>query len=135
MAAVRAHATNTVKLTFSGPAKDDLLQVIQLNGTEIPDLYLEPEIVMTLTRGGTAKDTAQEGRKEIRTLLKFGEIPAQVWEAIISVEDQHFQDHKGLDPRGIARAQVFVHYVKELFEFERAFCRQYRYEFFSHQIR
>lgn len=108
MVAARAHAPMQVRLVFSGPAKDDLLQAIELDSTEIPDLYLEPEIVMTLTRGGTSKDATQvgrpEGRKEIRTILKFDDIPAKVWEAIISVEDQHFQDHKGLDPRGIARA-------------------------------
>lgn len=97
-----AHRPNQVVLSFSGPKKDDLLQAIQLNGTEVPDIYLEPEIVMTLTRGGTS--AGKDSRKEIRTILKFNDIPALVWKAIMSVEDQHFRDHKGLDPRGIARA-------------------------------
>src|SRR6185312_5770167 len=29
---------------------------------------------------------------------------ASLWKAIIAIEDQHFLDHKGLDPRGLARA-------------------------------
>jgi penicillin-binding protein 1B len=83
-----------VQLTFDGNAADSLLQNVRLNGREIPDLYLEPELVATLSRGP----------KEIREWVKFEDIPSPIWKAIIAVEDQHFLDHKGLDPRGIARA-------------------------------
>jgi penicillin-binding protein 1B len=87
----------SVDLTFEGPGKNALLKSIQMGGREIPDVYLEPELVATLSRSGDA-------RREIRTYLKFDEIPAPIWKAIIAVEDQHFLEHKGLDPRGMARA-------------------------------
>lgn len=84
-------------LTFAGDTGDAALTAIELNGTEIPEIYLEPEIVATLSRSGAAP-------KQIRQALSFKDIPAQVWQAIIAIEDQHFLEHSGLDPRGIARA-------------------------------
>lgn len=88
---------SSATLQFDGHGSSSVLQAMELAGQEIPDLYLEPELVTTLSRSGNEK-------KEIRTFLKFEEIPALVWKAIIAIEDQHFLDHKGLDPRGIARA-------------------------------
>jgi penicillin-binding protein 1B len=89
-----------VTLSFSGASADDLLQSIRLGNQEVQDIYLEPELVTTLTRSGKI----QEGKKEIRTLLKFDEVPALMWKAIIATEDNHFLEHSGLDPRGLARA-------------------------------
>jgi 1A family penicillin-binding protein len=89
-----------VTLSFSGTGGDDLLQSVHLGGKEVQDLYLEPELVTTLTRSGKLQD----GKKEIRTLLKFDEVPALMWKAIIATEDNHFLEHSGLDPRGLARA-------------------------------
>lgn len=87
-----------VVLHFSAADRDSPLQSIELRGSEIPELFLEPELVATLSRSGTT------AKREIRALIKFNEIPAQVWQSIIAIEDQHFLDHSGLDPRGIARA-------------------------------
>ncbi|MEK6704851.1 MAG: PBP1A family penicillin-binding protein, partial [Bdellovibrionota bacterium] len=87
----------TMWLRFDGPGGDNLLQSIELNGSEVPDIYLEPELVATLTRSSSDK-------QEIRELVKFKGIPAFTWKAIIAIEDQHFLDHRGLDPRGMARA-------------------------------
>jgi penicillin-binding protein 1B len=86
-----------ITLHFDQTGPQALLQAIELNGQEIPDLYLEPELIATLSQNG-------ESRKEIRTYLNFEEVPASLWKAIIAIEDQHFLEHKGLDPRGIARA-------------------------------
>jgi len=92
-----------VVLHFDAEDSKALLHSIEINGREIPDLYLEPEPVATLTKsGGTS-----EAKREIRSYLKFEEIPAPVWQAIIAIEDQHFLEHKGFDPKGLARA-VFV---------------------------
>ncbi len=79
------------------PASTHLVSGIRIGQIPVNDFYLEPELVATLTRGGTDK-------KEIRTYLPFDQIPATLWKAIIAIEDQHFLDHNGLDPRGIARA-------------------------------
>ncbi len=89
----------TISLHFEDASKDALLQSIELEGKEIPDLYLEPEFVATLSQGGLT-----EGKKHIRSYVKFEDFPPLVWRAIIAVEDQHFMEHAGLDPRGLARA-------------------------------
>jgi penicillin-binding protein 1B len=91
-----------VVLSFSGNGADDLLQSVHLAGKEVQDIYLEPELVTTLTRSGKLQD----GKKEIRTLLKFQEVPALMWKAIIATEDNHFLEHSGLDPRGLGRAML-----------------------------
>jgi penicillin-binding protein 2A len=41
---------------------------------------------------------------ENRKYLSFNEIPDQLKDAFIAVEDQRFYDHQGIDPRSIARA-------------------------------
>ena len=93
-------AEKSVTLHFDGHDRKSLLQSLQLAGKEVGEIYLEPEIVATLTRsGGTA-----DGKRQIRDYLEFGQIPSEVWKAIIAIEDQHFLDHRGLDPRGLARA-------------------------------
>jgi penicillin-binding protein 1B len=83
-----------VTLMFSGDSDSELLQSIQLGGKEVQDIYLEPELVTSLA----------STRKEIRASLSFENIPSPVWKAIIAIEDQHFLEHRGLDPRGFARA-------------------------------
>ena len=98
------HATLTagekeVTLLFDGSEKNALLSSIQVAGQEVPELYLEPELIATLSRtGGDAPN------KEIREYLKFSEIPAPIWKAFIAVEDPRFLEHGGFDPRGLARA-------------------------------
>jgi 1A family penicillin-binding protein len=86
-----------VLLRFDGNDKDAVLQTIYIGDSEISDLYLEPELITTLSRGS-------ERGNEIRALVQFNDIPSLVWKAIIAVEDQHFLEHAGLDPRGLARA-------------------------------
>ncbi|MEO5968314.1 MAG: PBP1A family penicillin-binding protein [Bdellovibrionia bacterium] len=86
-----------ITLQFESKGHTSPLQSIEIASHQLTDIYLEPEQIATLSRGGEVK-------KEIRSSLKFSEIPAPVWKAIIAVEDQHFLEHKGLDPRGIARA-------------------------------
>jgi hypothetical protein len=86
-----------VALRFERQNNKPLLHTLEVNSKPVPDLYLEPELIATLSRSGDVK-------KEIRSSLKFSEIPAGIWQAIIAIEDQHFLEHKGLSPRGIARA-------------------------------
>jgi penicillin-binding protein 1B len=46
------------------------------------------------------------GNNEDRVLVKLDEVPGQVVNALIAVEDHRFYSHHGIDPRGIARAIV-----------------------------
>jgi penicillin-binding protein 1B len=84
-----AAANRPVTLRFDGEGKDALLQSIHAGENEVP------ELIATLSSAGASS---------IRALTPFRDIPAPVWQAIIAAEDQHFLEHKGLDPRGIARA-------------------------------
>ncbi len=90
----------TVTLVFDGTASESALLGVSLGEHEVPEIFLEPELVATLHHGATGED----GSRQIRELVQFKDIPAPVWQAIIAVEDQHFLSHRGLDPRGIARA-------------------------------
>jgi len=46
------------------------------------------------------------GENEDRVLVRLDEVPQQVVDALIAVEDRRFYSHHGIDPRGIARALV-----------------------------
>lgn len=102
----------TVRLVFSAlpesaslPPKDPPLRQILLvtdaeggNATEIPEIFLEPELVARLGRADAGNNT------KISETFRFEDFPAPIWKAIIAIEDQHFLDHNGLDPRGLLRA-------------------------------
>ena len=84
-----------VTLTFEDE-KDpkSSLQTIQIGDQEVRELYLEPEMISALSSGA----------REVREVVPFENIPSELWKAIISIEDQHFMEHTGFDPRGLARA-------------------------------
>ena len=44
------------------------------------------------------------GKYEDRVLVRLKDVPKQVVDALIAVEDNRFYSHHGIDPRGIARA-------------------------------
>ena len=94
----QAVSEQEITLQFDGSQDQSLLQAIVVEGKEIPDLYLEPEIIATLSQSGSA------AAKAIRSYVKFSEIPSLVWRAIIAIEDQHFMEHRGIDPKALARA-------------------------------
>ena len=45
---------------------------------------------------------------EWRFPVRLGEIPVDVREFTLNVEDERFYEHNGIDPRGIARATVYM---------------------------
>ncbi len=89
-----AAQSKPIRLHFDGIRDNAALISIQLEEKEISELFLEPELVATFSRGS----------REIRTLVPFQDIPTDIWKAIIAIEDQHFLEHSGFDFRGIARA-------------------------------
>ncbi len=48
------------------------------------------------------------GNNEDRVLVRLSEVPQRVVDALIAVEDVRFHSHRGVDPRGIARALVMT---------------------------
>ncbi len=92
-----------ITLKFETPAAIAPLQTIEISGHATPDLYLEPELVATLSRPAQSGEQKAD-QNEVREIIKFDEVPNQVKTAIIAIEDQHFLEHKGFDPRGILRA-------------------------------
>lgn len=97
-----ARQTPHVELIFQSELPDAPLQEVRIEGASVDSLHLEPELIATLSKTGT--DGVSVRDLEIREVLPFDQIPALVWKAIIAVEDQHFLEHRGLDPRGLARA-------------------------------
>lgn len=71
-----------------------LLQERGGNDTDLPLLRIEPPVV-----GGI-----YPGHNEDRALLKLGQFPQPLIDALVSIEDRKFYSHWGIDPRGIARA-------------------------------
>lgn len=94
-----------IQLQFDGNQEESILESIFIPAAnqelqEISDLFLEPELITRLSRdSGTG-----EAEKKVREFVRFEDFPATIWKAIIAIEDQHFLEHKGLDPRGFARA-------------------------------
>jgi penicillin-binding protein 1B len=102
---VRTLGGKNVRFVFEKAEKkgapDTLIRIERAQNDEfeeIPDVFLEPELIATLSRSDP------DGKREIRRVLKFEDVPAPVWQAMISIEDPRFLEHSGLDPRGIARA-------------------------------
>ncbi|MCM2324820.1 MAG: PBP1A family penicillin-binding protein, partial [Oligoflexia bacterium] len=87
-----------VVLEFSGTEPDSPLSSISFGGSEVSELFLEPELVATLARPGSGE------RKLIREIVRFDDIPSPVAKAIMAIEDHTFLEHRGFDPRGLARA-------------------------------
>ncbi len=86
----------TVQLLFSSAESNAELTEIKTELDQLPDLYLEPELVATLS--GEASDT------RIREPVLLSSVPKFIGDAIVAAEDQHFYDHFGIDPRGFLRA-------------------------------
>jgi len=96
----------TRPFTFDdGPQKSISLRVVfneagvaalqrQPDGTMLDLIRLDPAMI-----GGI-----YPGKNEDRVLVRLKDVPKQLVDALIAVEDNRFYSHHGLDPRGIARA-------------------------------
>jgi penicillin-binding protein 1B len=58
------------------------------------ELQLEPELITNLS----------DRNREKRRLVRYDDIPRILVEAVLSVEDQHFFQHAGIDPLRVVRA-------------------------------
>ena len=74
--------------------KVSLLQERGGDNKDIPLLRIEPPLI-----GGI-----YPGHNEDRTLLNLSQVPQPLIDALIAVEDHNYYSHRGIDPRGIARA-------------------------------
>ena len=86
-----------VVLEFDRPGPEGRLRSLQRGAEVVSEVVLEPEVFATLSPRGSL-------HADVRHYLSFSEIPAPFWKAVIAIEDQHFLDHRGFDPRGLARA-------------------------------
>jgi penicillin-binding protein 1B len=85
-----------VTLQFSSIEPTAELTEIKTETDQLPDLYLEPELVATLSGESSAT--------RIREPVLLSEVPKFIGDAIVAAEDQHFYEHFGIDPRGFLRA-------------------------------
>ena len=66
------------------------------SGETLPLIRLEPEEIAVIF----------DAKMEDRTLVSLKEVPQQLLEAVILVEDERFFKHKGVDPIAIVRAAL-----------------------------
>jgi len=81
-----------VKLTLEQGRVTEVLS--QPEGSPIFPVYLEPELISGL-RGAS---------RQVREWIPLAQIPPQVVEAVLAVEDHRFYSHVGIDPVAIGRA-------------------------------
>lgn len=89
-----AQPSYTLQLSF-GPGGLEMLSN-RHNGTTVNLARLDPEYI-----GGI-----YPGHNEDRVLVKLDEVPADLVNALLAVEDRRYYSHIGVDPRGTARALV-----------------------------
>lgn len=82
-----------VRLTLGD---DDSIQSVQeeISGKSLSQAYLEPEVLSRLGDSATRASIPK----------KLAEYPQSLIDAIISIEDERYYAHYGIDPIGIARA-------------------------------
>ncbi|MFN7684812.1 MAG: transglycosylase domain-containing protein, partial [Oligoflexia bacterium] len=90
-----ASQSKTIILEFESSRASADLVAIKAGDRELPEVYLEPELVGSL---------GSSDQKQVREWVPLSEIPPPIWQAILAIEDQHFLEHIGLDWRGLARA-------------------------------
>jgi len=66
------------------------------DNTERPQITIEPELISSLF----------DRKRQKRRLVKFGDIPKVLVDAITSAEDKRFFQHSGFDPLRVVRAAV-----------------------------
>ncbi len=86
-----------ITFRFDGSNPDSTLSTISSETGEVNDVYLEPEFVATLS----------SDKLQIREVMKFDDFPKGIPDGVMAAEDNHFYEHFGIDPKGLARA-LFV---------------------------
>jgi len=81
-----------LRVLFDGGGVQALVQ--QADSTPLDLVRLDPAMI-----GGI-----YPGQNEDRVLVGLNDVPRQVVDALIAVEDNRYYSHHGIDPRGIARA-------------------------------
>jgi penicillin-binding protein 1B len=87
-----AQSARTVRVEFDDQQVRALSD--RASGAPLDLLRLEPPLI-----GGI-----YPGHNEDRALLRLKEVPPDLIETLIAIEDRKFRSHWGIDPRGLARA-------------------------------
>jgi penicillin-binding protein 1B len=86
-------AAQRLRLEFSG---GKLVSLRDADGKDVTLARLEPLLI-----GGI-----YPAHNEDRVLVRLDQVPPQLIQALVSIEDRKFYSHAGVDPRGLARAVV-----------------------------
>jgi len=90
----RQHNAGTTNLVRVGFNKKNRIAELMGDGASLEAYTLEPEVL--------TNDTSM--KTGTRAALSYQEIPQQLAQAILSIEDRRFFEHRGLDIFGIGRA-------------------------------
>ena len=86
-----AWAFSPIRLRFAGESIKDIYALDTKQS--LTECFLEPELLTSLNQN-----------KEKRTIIEYKDIPKNLKNAIVAVEDRNFEKHRGIDFRGLARA-------------------------------
>ena len=86
-------ASRHIRVEFSGNA---VASIHAATGEDVALVRFDPVLI-----GGI-----YPARKEDRLLVQLKEVPEQLIQVLIAVEDRKFRSHHGIDPRAIARAAL-----------------------------
>jgi penicillin-binding protein 1B len=86
-----AQPARRIKVSFDGGTVSSLLDA---DGKQLPLARLEPRAIGGIYPSGN----------EDRVLVRLAEVPPQLVQELIAVEDRNFYSHFGFDPRALARA-------------------------------
>jgi penicillin-binding protein 1B len=90
-----AQPARTIRLSFS---EGKIASLTDSTGKDLPLVRLEPRAIGGIYPAGN----------EDRVLVRLDEVPKQLVQELIAVEDHNFYTHHGFDPRALARAAASV---------------------------
>lgn len=90
---------------WDGEQKQQIIS-ISLNQGKVSDLVLDGDHTELVSLEPRLFGSVSPLSHEDRALLKLDEVPPQLIQALIAIEDRQFYSHFGINPLGIARAMI-----------------------------
>jgi len=76
----------------------------KINPTNISSLLNQTSFI--LDQNGNVMEKIQMDSGEYRTIVSINQMPKHLKDAFIAIEDERFEDHIGVDPKGIIKSAI-----------------------------